>query len=120
MTWLLIFATYVALSMVLAFWLRHRAPIFQRLNDVNWLALVLIDISVAFCLFGLLYILSIYQERPDPRETLSSVVGRHAIAGKRWATWAASAIDWIFLILTSQRDHCLKEALKHMEKSYGD
>lgn len=107
---------YLALAIINAFWLRHRAPIFQRLNDVNWQALVLIDICWAFGISGPLYVARIYPDRPDPRETISSIIGRHMLAGARWAWLAAKPIDWIFLILTSQRDHCLIEALKHMDR----
>lgn len=110
---------YLAFAAVNAFALRHWLAPFQRLNDWNWQALVLIDIAIGFALFGALYVAGIYPGRPDPRETISSVVGRHLMLGKRWAVVAAKPIDWLFLVLTSQRGHCLKEAGKHTGAAYS-
>lgn len=109
MIWLL----YLAFAAVNAFTLRHWLSPFQRLNDVNWQALVLLDIAIAFAATSVLHLVGLYPTRPDPRETISSIVGRYAALGKRWALTAAQVIDSIFFVLTSQRDHCAKEAHKH-------
>lgn len=42
----------------------------------------------------------------DPDETISSAVGRKAQDGRRWAILAARMIDWAFLRLTGEKDHC--------------
>lgn len=43
---------------------------------------------------------------PDPDETISSKVGRMAVAGKRWALIAEVMIDWIFERLGGGPGHC--------------
>ena len=40
------------------------------------------------------------------RETISSRVGRNAIAGKRWALIAEKVIDYVFFVIRGQRNHC--------------
>ncbi len=110
MIWLL---TYIAASAFLAFHARHWWAPLQRLNDVNWMSWVLLDIAIAFAATSVLHLPGLYPTRPDPRETISSIIGRHVLLGKRWASIAAKPIDWIFFVLTSQRDHCAKEAHKH-------
>lgn len=101
-------AIYVAASLALAFWLRHRFGWAQRINDCNWQAWVLLDIVAAFCLFWPLYLMGVIDDRPGNGLTISGYCGRNALLGKRWARIAASFIDRLFLILTSQRDHCRK------------
>lgn len=99
-------ALYLAASVALAFGLRHIWPPFQRLNDANWQAWVLIDIVAAFLIFWPLYILGLLTDRPGNGLTISGYCGRNAALGHRWARIAAAMIDWLFLALTSQRDHC--------------
>ena len=43
---------------------------------------------------------------PSADETISSCVGRQAIAGKRWALLAETIIDRLFLVLARQSGHC--------------
>ena len=101
-------ALYVVLSALLAFWLRHRFPWAQRLNDCNWQAWVLLDIIAAFLIFWPLYLAGVIDDRPRNGLTVSGFCGRNALMGKRWARIASAVIDRLFLILTSQRDHCVK------------
>ena len=42
----------------------------------------------------------------NPDETISSAVGRKALAGRRWALLAERVIDALFLRLTGERGHC--------------
>lgn len=42
----------------------------------------------------------------DPDETISSRVGRGALAGSRLARTAERIIDALFFHLTGERDHC--------------
>lgn len=42
----------------------------------------------------------------NPDETISSAVGRKAMAGKRWALRAERAIDALFVALGSKPGHC--------------
>ena len=42
----------------------------------------------------------------DPDETISSRVGRNAVAGKWWALVAEKAIDFIAWRVFGQRGHC--------------
>ncbi len=105
MIWL---ALYIAVSIALAFWLRHHFGWAQRLNDCNWQAWVLLDIVAAFLIFWPLYLVGVVGDRPGNGLTISAYCGRSALMGKRWAKIAAQVIDWPFFILTSQRDHCAK------------
>lgn len=43
----------------------------------------------------------------NPDETISSRVGKAACQDKRWALICAALIDWLFLRLFGERDHCL-------------
>lgn len=101
-------AIYLALSVALAFWLRHRFGWAQRINDCNWQAWVLVDIVAAFAIFWPLYLLGIIDDRPGNGLTISGYCGRNALLGKRWAKIASNLIDGLFFILTSQHDHCAK------------
>ena len=42
----------------------------------------------------------------NPDETISSAVGRRAVAGKRWALAAEWAIDRLFVLLGADAGHC--------------
>ncbi len=42
----------------------------------------------------------------NPDETISSRVGKAALEGKRWALIARAVIDWLFLSLAGQSNHC--------------
>lgn len=109
MIWL---AFYIAVSIALAFWLRHHFGWAQRLNDCNWQAWVLFDIVAAFLIFWPLYLVGVSDDRPRNGLTISGYCGRNALMGKRWARIASAVIDRLFLILTSQRDHCVKAYAK--------
>lgn len=101
-------AIYLALSAFVAFWLRHKLAIFQRVNDWNWQAWVLLDIIAAFLIFWPLYLTGLLADRPRNGLTISAYCGRNALMGMRWAKIASAVIDRLFLILTSQSDHCEK------------
>lgn len=105
MIWL---ALYIALSALVAFWLRHHFEWAQRINDFNWQAWVLVDIVAAFAIFWPLYLMGAIDDRPRNGLTVSGYCGRNTLMGKRWAKIASAVIDRLFLILTSQRDHCVK------------
>ena len=49
----------------------------------------------------------------DPDETISSAVGRKAMAGRKWALIAERAINWMFNRLTGETDHCRNAARRH-------
>lgn len=55
---------------------------------------------------GLLHVAIDDMPMPDRDETLSSRVGRAAMAGKRWALIAERVIDALFLILGDGPGHC--------------
>jgi hypothetical protein len=97
---------YLAWWAAIAFWLRHQASVFQRLNDMHWQLLVLIDIIAAFLLFWPLYVARLLKERPLPWATISAIRGGNV--GRPWADRAAALIDAVFFVLTSQRGHCAK------------
>jgi hypothetical protein len=99
---------WIALAVITGKWLRQRVPWFQRLNDFNWQALVLVDVVAAFVIFWPLYLLAVLDDRPLPWSTISTMCGYYALQGKAWAKISASLIDALFFALTGQRGHCLK------------
>lgn len=99
---------WCALALATALWLRHRLAAFQRLNDLNWAALVLIDIAAAFVVFWPLYLVGLLAARPLPWTTISTFCAACALQDRGWAVKAAAVIDALFFGLTSQRDHCMK------------
>jgi hypothetical protein len=105
MIWLL---AYLTLSLATAFWLRQRFAVFQRLNDLNWQALVTLDVVAAFAIFWPLYLVKLLKERPLPWATISATCGYYARDNRLWAQTAELAIDGVFLALTSQSNHCRK------------
>ena len=48
---------------------------------------------------------------PNPRETISSKVGRAALAGKRWARIAEKLIDRLFVLLGERSGHCARSII---------
>jgi hypothetical protein len=65
-----------------------------------WLFLIAVDQLAYVWLACWLFVLANRAE-PDPDETISSAVGRNAVAGRRWALIAERVIDRIF-----GRGHC--------------
>lgn len=106
MIWVIL--AYLALALATAFGLRHRWAPFQRLNDLNWAALVLIDIVAAFAIFWPVYVIGLLRDRPLPWTTISTMCGCYARQKRLWAEVGELAIDGLFLALTSQSDHCRK------------
>lgn len=89
MIWL---ALYIAVSIALAFWLRHHLGWAQRLNDCNWQAWVLADIVAAFLIFWPIYLVGLVDDRPGNGLTISALraqrshgqaLGRDRIGGDR-------------------------------------
>lgn len=68
--------------------------------------LLALDQLIYVWIAGWLYVWLGRGECPSADETISSCVGRHAIAGKRWALVAERWIDRLFLLLARQRGHC--------------
>ncbi|MFA7597666.1 MAG: hypothetical protein WCY92_15065 [Novosphingobium sp.] len=99
-------ALYAAASMANAFWLRQRFAICQRMNDVNWRILTLIDEVGAFAIFTPLYVLGLFPRMPMVGDTISSLAWAGELAGVRWCAPLRIAIDALFRLLTSQRHHC--------------
>lgn len=105
---ILILSSYLVVALTTAFWLRHLAPFFQRLNDLNWQALVTLDVIAAFVIFWPLYLVGVLRDRPLPWATISTFCAACALQDRPWALKATAAIDALFFVLTSQREHCLK------------
>ncbi len=73
----------------------------------RWLREILISIDqLLHVLFGGPKYLLRGGPVPSTDETLSSKVGRRAIAGARWALIAEWVIDWLFVQLGEVPDHC--------------
>ena len=56
-------------------------------------------------------LLNVFAAGDNPDETISSAVGRKAIAGRKWALVAERVIDWLAFKLTGERNHCRNAAL---------
>lgn len=104
----MILVYYLTFSIINASFLRKYLKVAQRINDVNWQLLVLIDIIVAFFLFGPFYILGWVTELRGDGQTVSSYSYRNAIKGKSWAIISVRIIDKVFNMLTGQQEHCKK------------
>ena len=105
---LILICGYIAQAISVAFWLRHRWAWAQRVNDCNWRLLTLIDEVAAYPLFAPLYALGLYPRRPMVGDTISSLCWWGEQAGASWCRPLRRAIDLLFRLLTSQRDHCRK------------
>ncbi len=103
---MILLAFYPLVSLALAFWLRHVAPPFQRLNDANWRLLTLIDECAAFLIFPPLYVFGLFPRRPMVGDTISSLAWAGELAGVRWCGPLRRMIDGLFRALTSQERHC--------------
>jgi hypothetical protein len=68
---------------------------------------VAIDQLLGTIIVGLLYLLAL-APAPNPDETISSIVGRNAVAGKRWALIAERVIDRLFWLLGDGPNHCAR------------
>ena len=110
MIWGLI--AWLLLAALTAIWFRHLSAFFQRLNDLNWQLLLLIDIAVAFVIFWPLYVLGIIAPRPGPWVTISTHCAACALEGQAWAIKAVVVIDALFFVLTGQEKHCAKSLAK--------
>jgi hypothetical protein len=67
----------------------------QRLR--LWALCILISLDqLAHCLLGGPKYILFGGPTPDPDETISSKVGRAAVAGKRWGLTAEALIDTVF------------------------
>ena len=77
----------------------------------EWLHLVAVafDAWAQTVIFGFAYVLDL-GPRPIASDTISAVVGRNAIAQRRWALIAEVIIDWIFERLGEAPGHCRREA----------
>ena len=78
----------------------------RRLRDVAQQLLVSIDQLAQVVLVGAAYLLRLTDVCPSADETISSYVGRGAIAGRRWALIAERIIDLLFVQLGEEPGHC--------------
>lgn len=83
-----------------------------RLRIFALTILIWLDQTAAVSIWNGLFLFGIVAARPNPDETISSIVGRNAIAGRRWALIAEAMIDAIFARLTGETGHCRR----HIEK----
>lgn len=77
-----------------------------RLRAFAWLLLVSLDQLAHVAAFGAWWALTGRGSRPRADETISSRVGRNAIAGKRWALAAEWLIDGLFWLAAGKGGHC--------------
>lgn len=66
--------------------------------------LIAIDQLLYVSLAGPFYLAGL-AELPRPQETLSSIVGRKAVAGHRWALMTEQVLDGLFLIAGEPPGH---------------
>jgi hypothetical protein len=109
MIWL---ALYLITAIANAWRLRRLWAWAQRVNDCNWRLLTLIDEVAAFLIFVPLYAFALYPRMPMVGDTISSLSWAGELADVRWCRWLQIAIDALFRVLTSQRDHCEKAHAK--------
>ncbi len=78
-----------------------------RLRMLVIVILIAIDQLAAVLLLGPFYLAG-RTRRPSPDETISSIVGWHALQGKRWARAFEWLIDGLFYLVSLGRirGHC--------------
>lgn len=81
------------------------ASLKERLKRALLIVLIALD-QLAQVLLSVPHYIFVGGAVPNPDETISSKVGRNAIAGKRWALLCEKFIDWLFYRLTGERGHC--------------
>lgn len=86
----------------------------SRVLKVIIVLLTLLDIAVGLML-AIPFYLVIGQPVPSTRETISSVVGRYATNGYKWALIAEWFIDGLFFTLTGKTGHCRYYYLEVLE-----
>lgn len=111
---------WLVVAVMTAVALRQRFAFFQRLNDLHWQLLVLIDIVAAFAIFWPLYLIGVLAPRPGPWVTISTHCAACALQDRPWAVKAAAVIDVLFFVLTSQRDHCMQSYVRWCAPLGGD
>lgn len=84
-----------------------REPALKRLS--NWIIQFLIAIDqLVYVLLAAPYYLIVGGTCPSADETISSRVGRAAMAGAWWGRPCAWAIDRLFIMLGSAPGHCAR------------
>lgn len=81
----------------------------RRLREWLHVMAVALDAWLQTIVFGFAFVLEL-GPKPEPSDTISAVVGRNAIKGRRWALIAERIIDWIFERLGEEAGHCRREA----------
>lgn len=79
--------------------------------------LVSIDQFLCLIIFGFVYLIG-KGPLPDPDETISSVVGKNALKGKKWALIAEKIINRLFECL-GEENHCYN-AIEWDEKNISE
>lgn len=80
----------------------------QRFWDWLWQYLIAKDQMWAMRVLFFTYVLRGRGKKPNADETISSIVGRHAMRGKKWALLLESRIDALFRWVSGGREqsHC--------------
>lgn len=78
----------------------------RRIGKVVWELLATCSQVLQTVIFGLGYICHLTDVAPDRDETMSSHVGRSAVAGKKWALIAEKIINTLALWLGDKPNHC--------------
>jgi hypothetical protein len=91
---------------------------FSRIKAFLLAILISFDQFAQTVLCGTAYIFG-FAKCPSPDETISSLVGRRAIDGKKWAFVAQTMINFIFGLLGS-KDHCYRSIEILDQKKYPE
>lgn len=89
---------------------------FRRIRECMLPLLRAVDILLCVLWLSLLYPFGL-ADRPSGREFVSSYVGEALHNGRSWAKVAAAIIDWVFLKLEGEPDHCSRsyETYKNLD-----
>lgn len=82
----------------------------ERVLSLGLVILIAIDQLAQTLIFGIAYLLG-FGPKPLPQETISSVVGRNAVAQKKWALIAERPINLLFELLGDGPDHCRRSII---------
>ena len=83
-----------------------RDPFRTRLRRWFWERLICLDQTWAIRVQFFTYVLMGRGDHPNADETISSIVGRKAVAGRAWALAAERCINWLALRVGDRPNHC--------------
>ena len=83
----------------------------KRLGQTLLAVLVAIDVALQTLLVAPFALVALAPP-PHPHATISGLLGRAMLSGRRWARFPAALVDALFLLISlgTEREHCVRVA----------